>query len=113
MKYVIFVFTLLAFSPNIVSAHGVLDGHIVDIRVEISGQVILTFDQPAGQTPPECAAANPKHMAFSLTSPSGSGVLSTAIAAQSTGKIVRARGTGACSSFNVFEDIGYLVLRGN
>jgi hypothetical protein len=113
MKFFVFLLGLLATLPNTAAAIGVLDGHVIDIRVEISGQVILTFDQSVGQTPPECASANTKHMAFSLVSPGGNGMLSAAIAAQSTGKSVRSRGTGACSTFNVFEDIGYLILREN
>lgn len=94
-------------------AHGVLEGYVVDVRVERNGKVLVTFDREAVNNPPECSSGARRNMAFNLVSTADSGMLSAVLTAQSTGKLLRARGTGACESWSGIENAFYVVVRGS
>lgn len=92
-------------------AHGIVEGYVVDIRVERSGKVLLTFDRDVSHNPPECSASSRRNMALSLSTVADSGMLAAALTAQSTHKLLRARGSGVCESWSGIENAMYVVVR--
>ncbi|WP_419227334.1 hypothetical protein [Alteromonas sp. OM2203] len=93
-------------------AHGIVEGYVTDVRVERNGKVLLTFDRNISSNPPACSADSRRNMAFNLTTIADSGMLSAALTAQSTRRLLRARGSGACESWGGIENALYLVVRG-
>ncbi|WP_218419951.1 hypothetical protein [Alteromonas lipotrueae] len=109
LRYLILIAGLLTASQGF--AHGVVEGYVIDVRVERNGKVLLTFDRDVGHNPPNCSASSRRNMAFNLSTVADSGMLSAALTAQSTHKILRARGSGACESWGGIENIFYVVVR--
>lgn len=92
-------------------AHGLVDAHIVEVRVDNNGKTIVTFDSDINHQPPACSGNNHRVMAFDATTEGGKAMLSLALTAHSTQKLVRGRGTGVCTVWNSIETVGYLVIK--
>ncbi|GAB1624074.1 hypothetical protein AAOGI_41240 [Agarivorans albus] len=76
---------------------------VVEVRADASGKAYVKFDKPLIQTPAACGSGYASHLAFDLKTPGGQGILSVVLAAQASGKRIKAQGTGTCSVYGVIE----------
>jgi hypothetical protein len=85
---------------QVLAAGVVASGKVVQIRIDQDGRGMVIFDQSIGGTPPTCVhPAYTNALSFNTTTGGGKGIMAMAPAAKTTGAIVVAYGTGACTIY--------------
>ncbi|TRY33412.1 hypothetical protein [Aliiglaciecola sp. M165] len=102
-------FSAVLFSTSALS-YGVVEGYVVEVRVERGGKVLISFDREIHGSPPACSAGRKTNMAFTTLDEGGEGMLSAALAAQASGNMLRGRGGGVCNVWSTIESAAYVVM---
>lgn len=95
----------MVFIPLLSFGEAQVDGvKVVNVRADKDGKGYVTFDQPLSGTPASCiSGGHTRHLAFDLNTEGGKGIMSIALAAQASGKSIKARGTGQCDIYGIVE----------
>lgn len=94
----------MAFIPLFSFGEAQVEGvKVINVRVDKDGRGYVRFDQPLSGTPASCISGHNEHLAFDLNTDGGKGIMSIALAAQASGKSIKARGTGQCDIYSIIE----------
>lgn len=82
---------------------------VTQIRIDQDGKGMVIFDQPIGNTPPNCVIAPYANaMAFNATTAGGKAIMAMALTAKTTGTNIVVYGTEACGHYGGYvEDWSY------
>ena len=79
------------------------EAKVVNVRVDKNGKGYIRFDKPLTGAPASCISGHAEHLAFDLSTPGGKGIMSVALAAQASGKTIKAQGNGQCDIYGTVE----------
>jgi hypothetical protein len=105
MKLLATFVILLSTSLNAVAVGYIDNATVTQVRVDKSGIGYVTFNIPIYGEPASCTQAGYTNvLAFNTNEAGGRAILSIVLAAQASGKKIRAAGTGTCPSYGIIED---------
>lgn len=105
MKLIAALIVLLSISSNTIAAGAVENANVVQVRIDRSGIGYVTFDTPVIGEPATCRQSGFANvLAFNTNEAGGKAILSIVLAAQASGKKIRATGTGTCISYGMIEE---------
>ena len=90
----------LLFSASASAAGHLSNGKVVSVRVDQSGQAMVTFNVAVGGTPPGCVhAAYTRSFAFDTNTAGGKSILAVVLHARAIDATLTVIGTGACAVY--------------
>lgn len=112
IRYVI-AFLIAVSIFNQALAGGAVTAKVVQVRIDQSGQGVVTFSQPLSGSTASCADSGYANaLAFNTNTAAGKAIMALALAAKATGDTVSVYGTGTCSIYgNWIEDWSYGVTQ--
>lgn len=93
-----YLLPLLLLSSSVMAA-GSANSKVSSVRIDKSGMGIVEFYENLAGSPAGCISGYPKHLSFNANTDSGKAIMSLALSAHATGKVVIASGTGACDEY--------------
>lgn len=105
MKSLLTLIISFSISLNAVAVGVVEDATVIQVRVDKSGLGYVVFNKTLSETPASCIQSGfGSALAFNTNDAGGRAILSVVLAAQASGKKIKAVGTGTCTSYGVMED---------
>ena len=110
MKYIVLIGLMSILSTESL-AYGVVNGKIIEVRIDQSGLAMVKFDQPVTGSYATCRiSAYTNWLSFNTNTAAGRSIMAMVLTAKTTGSTVAAYGLGTCSNFGGYvEDWDYGV----
>lgn len=98
------------FSQGVSASGSATNLAVGEILVDYVGRGVVRFNGPLTGTPPACSTHG-EHFAFDANTAGGRAVLSLVLAAQASGKTIRAYGKGTCDIHPNIESWSWGAIR--